>query len=270
LFPTASVDYNVSEKHNWQLAYNRRINRAEYTNFNPFKQFRSMLTYVQGNPYLQPQYTNNMEFRHVYKGRITNSLNFSEMRNYFFIYNIENKKSKELVFYNGNLNRASIYSYNLFFQQDFFKRWNCSFGVGVHYFYCKGSVNQLNYSNKFINSNFYTNNQITLNKNTKLEIGGWMVGPWMDGVVTYQPRGSLNIGINKTLLKEKLIINLSMQDVLLTQPVTSLIDYNGQYSSALHRWDSRRVQINIEYNFGKVKVQEKSLKENEEKSRIGK
>jgi len=269
LFPSGSIDYNHSDKHNYQLTYNRRINRADYNNFNPFRGFRSILTYVQGNPYLNPMYTHNVTLRHTYKGKISNSFSYSGMRNYFISYNIENKRTKELIFYNGNLDRATIMSYGLFIQEDFYKKWNCTVNLGIHYFECEGLVDGIHFKTSNINSNIYTSNLIALNSSTKLEISCWVVGPWRDGVTQWDPRGSLNIGVRKNLLKDKLTINLSLQDILYTQKINSEISAIGQYSQNKHQYDSRRAQITLNYNFGKIKVEQKRIKENEEKSRAG-
>ncbi|MBA3664507.1 MAG: TonB-dependent receptor [Bacteroidetes bacterium] len=146
LFPVASVDYNYSDNHNFSLSYNKRIMRPNYLNFNPYKSFRSILTYMQGNPFLNPMYVDRFEFRHTYKGKFSNSLSYSYHKNYFLSYNIENTKTKELIFYNGNLAQAEIFSYNLFYQGDLFKWWSFSANIGVHYFRCKGTIEGVNYS----------------------------------------------------------------------------------------------------------------------------
>ena len=269
IFPTASVDYNLSADHNFQVSVNRRIQRADYNNFNPVRQFRTMLTYVQGNPFLNPQYTNNLQLRHTYKGGLSNTLSFSQMQGYFVSYNKENETTKELVFFMENLRQASIYSYNLYYQDDFFKFWNFSFGSGVHYFYANGIIDRLPYTTSALNMNAYTNNQLSVNKTTKIEIVGWGLGPWTDGVTKFKPRGAMNVGVKKTMLDDKLSATLTFQDIFLSMPVQTTINYNGQYSESYHRWDSRRVMVVINYSFGKIRVQQKQLKENEEKNRAG-
>jgi hypothetical protein len=264
LFPVLSIDYNRSDKHNYQLSYNRRINRADYNNFNPYRAFRTVLTYVQGNPYLKPQYSDRVELRHTYKGKLSNSISYSGMTNYFFSYNKENVKTNELTFLNGNLDHAEIFSYGLFWQSDLFKWWTISFNLGSHYFRCSGNIEGTYYSTSAFNNNMYVFHQLALSKKLKMEISFWGVGPWKDGVTSFKSRGGLNIGFRQQLFKEKLNLSFGVQDVLLTMPVSTVIDYNNQYSRSYHRWDSRRVYLNLNYNFGKIKVQQKNVKENEE------
>jgi hypothetical protein len=264
LFPVASIDFNHSDNHNYQLSYNRRINRADYNNFNPYRAFRTMLTYVQGNPYLAPQYTNRVELRHTYKGKLSNSLSYSRMANYFFSYNRENTKTKELIFFNGNLGKAEIFSYGLFYQADFFKWWTVSLNLGSHYFRCSGTIDGVYYSTSALNTNIYMFHQFSLSKNSKMEVSFWGVGPWKDGVTYFKSRGGLSIGLRQSFMKDKLTVSCGVQDVLYTMPVSTVIDYNNQYSRSYHKWDSRRIYINANFNFGKIKVQQKNIKENEE------
>lgn len=264
LFPVSNITYNHSDKHNLQLSYNRRINRADYNNFNPYRAFRSVLTYVQGNPYLNPQYTDRIECRHTYKSKLSNSISWAGMSNYFFSYNKENVKTNELIFMTGNLKHADIFSYVLFWQSDLFKWWTISTNLGAHYFRCSGNVDGKFYSTGAFNSNVYMFHQFALSKNTKAEISFWGAGPWKDGVTLFKSRGELSVGFRQTLLKEKLTISLGVQDVLFTSPVVTVIDYNGQYSDSYHRWDSRRAYFSLNYNFGKIKVQQKNIKDNDE------
>ena len=77
LFPTMYLTYDVNKNHSLTLSYGRRIERPNYQDLNPFVWFLDSLTYRQGNPYLLPQYANNIEFRHTYKGRYTTTLNYT-------------------------------------------------------------------------------------------------------------------------------------------------------------------------------------------------
>src|ERR1700722_14653747 len=67
LFPTLYLTYDANEKNTFTLNYGRRIDRPAYQDLNPFLFFLDQYTYQAGNPYLQPQYTNNVELSHTYK-----------------------------------------------------------------------------------------------------------------------------------------------------------------------------------------------------------
>ena len=270
LFPTASVSYNRSDKHNFQLSYNRRINRADYNKFNPYPSFRSILTNEQGNPHLLPMYTHNIQFVYGFKGKIINTFAYTQTANYFLTYNKQNNITKELVFYTGNLKRSNTFSYSLFIQQDLKRWWNATLYGSLYYNMFAGDIDGVYYSSEGLASYMGLVNQLSLSKNTKLEISGWVVGPWLDGVVHFLPRGGLNMGIKQNFLSEKLTISAGMYDITYSNRSKGYIDYADQYSENVHRWDSRRVYLNVSYNFGKIKVEQKNISEEEEKQRLKK
>src|SRR6202007_1216013 len=59
LFPMMSVEYKISDNHNLQFSCNKRINRPDYNNFNPFRTVKNILNVSVGNPYLRPEYSNS-------------------------------------------------------------------------------------------------------------------------------------------------------------------------------------------------------------------
>jgi hypothetical protein len=67
LFPTAYLTYSPSHKNTYSISYNRRIERPMFSQLNPFRTYSSPYTYFEGNPELQPAFTNTVEFDYTYK-----------------------------------------------------------------------------------------------------------------------------------------------------------------------------------------------------------
>ena len=70
LFPNVYITYAINDKNSLTLSYGRRITRPNYQDLNPFTYFLDSLSYRQDNPYLLPQFTNNIELSHTFKGKI--------------------------------------------------------------------------------------------------------------------------------------------------------------------------------------------------------
>ena len=81
-FPTMYVSYGANKSNQFGLSFGRRIDRPAYQELNPFMFFIDKYTYGSGNPYLKPQYSNNMEFTHIYKGKLTTTLNYGITDNF--------------------------------------------------------------------------------------------------------------------------------------------------------------------------------------------
>jgi len=80
LYPSAFLSYTPGEKNTYQLSYSRRVDRPGFSQINPIRQVTSPRLTVAGNPELDPQFTNSLEFNYTRKlgkkGSITSGLFF--------------------------------------------------------------------------------------------------------------------------------------------------------------------------------------------------
>lgn len=65
LFPTLNLSYEISEKENITLGYSRRIRRPRSWSLNPFRSLTSLTFYRQGNPDLDPSYSNVIDIGYL-------------------------------------------------------------------------------------------------------------------------------------------------------------------------------------------------------------
>lgn len=61
LFPSAFVTYKLNDEDNLQVSYTRRVNRPNFFQLMPFADISDPLNLRQGNPNLQPEFTNSFE-----------------------------------------------------------------------------------------------------------------------------------------------------------------------------------------------------------------
>jgi hypothetical protein len=177
LFPMSSINYNPSEKHSYQLSYNRRINRPGYTSFNPYKYFVNLLVSVQGNPYLRPQYSQNIEFTHGYKSYFYNAISFSFLNDIFFGYPLQNDSTKETLQLTSNLEECYIYAYSTYLQKEFTKWWMFTFNGTTNYLSFSGTIDGRSYSGTSIQNYVFLNNTFTFSDLFKIELAGRYIAP---------------------------------------------------------------------------------------------
>ena len=82
-FPSAGITFTPNRKNSWALNYSRRIQRPNYQNLNSFEYRIDELSFRKGNPFLQPQYTNNLKLSHTYNYRLTTSFSYSFIKDLF-------------------------------------------------------------------------------------------------------------------------------------------------------------------------------------------
>lgn len=90
LFPTANFSYELTEEARVQLSYSRRIRRPAFWQLNPFGGLQDPNEVFQGNPDLDPAYTDRVELTYLRNWKrltLNPSVYFSTTTDYFeFIY----------------------------------------------------------------------------------------------------------------------------------------------------------------------------------------
>lgn len=271
LFPQISTDYNPDKNHSFSLSYNRRISRPDYNSFNPFRSFNNKLNSSEGNPYLLPIYENIVSFNYVYRSSISNNITFTHAQNPIFRYNTQNDSTREVVNHTQNMKDMDFVRYSFFLRRDLKKWWVISFLAGGYYIQYNGIVNGQYFSLQKIPWYSRLTSIFTLPKNTKLEVTGFYWSPWLGNTSVFQQRMGLSLAIKRSLVDDKLNISIAMNDVFFTETFSQSAKFQNQDWSLFESFDSRRLNISLSYNFGKIKVEQRSIKENEEeKRRLGK
>ncbi len=253
LFPTVYIGYNLNEKNQFSLNYGRRINRPNYQDLNPFFYFLDKYTYQVGNPYLNPQFSHNIELNHIYGGVLTTSLNYSYTTD--IIQDVLEQIDSTTTTYVKKSNIA--------------RRWNLgasvSLGVPLTKWW-RTNVYMLFYHNQFdgiVNggpisiggNNFMANmnNQFNFKKGWGAEVSGFYRGNSLEGVLMIRPMGGMNLAVSKQVLQSKGTIKLSVNDVFYTQQFNGYSKYQNVDVTIHQVRDSRVFNCSFSYRFGKGK-----------------
>jgi len=103
--------------------------------------------------------------------------------------------------------------------------------------------------------NLFQQHTFTLGKGFTGEVSGWYSGPGIwGGVFKYESSYSLNLGLQKRFLNEKLNVKVGVNDVFNQSYWSGFSDFGGLLSYGQGYWDSRRGSISVSYNFGSSEV----------------
>ena len=270
IFPLASIDFKKSDNHTFSIAYNKRVNRPDYNLFNPFTSFINTQTFHKGNPYLKPEYSHDFSFTYNYKSWMYHSINYTRLVNAFMGYNSQNDATKSYVNSAANLQWADIYSYNLFIQKDLFKWWTVNVNASLFSVAGKGIINNLPYSFSYVafNPNLYS--RMSLKKGYAIEVNAFYLTPFLEGIYYTQERSSVSIALKKSFLDDKLSVSLAVSDVFWGEVRRTHVNYQNINMHGYQTFDTRRLNISINYNFGKLKVEQRQAKDIEPQSKGGK
>jgi hypothetical protein len=249
VFPTAYLSYEVNDKNQLTLNYGRRIDRPAYQDLNPFLFFLDQYTYQSGNPYLRPQYTQNVEFSHTYRHWLTTTLNYSHTKD-FFTETFEQLEHATIV-RRGNIGKRQNAGISVSAQIHVAKWWTAMLYSNVNYNKFTGFLYGENISVEATTLLLNLNNQFSFSHGWGGEISGFYRTKGVEGQIVIHPLGQGSAAISKKILNDKGSLKLAIRDMFYTNKPRGYINFQQTEATFRNYRDSRQVAMTFTYNFGK-------------------
>ncbi len=253
LFPTAFVQYQVSEMSQFSLNYGQRIGRPNYQDLNPFVYQVDPYTSQRGNPYLRPTYTHNVEISYTYKWATTLKLSYSRTKDF----STDVIRQEGLTAYQtvDNLGRVNALNISISTPYQFTKWWST-------YIYAGGTwnrfVGQFSPTESFDQRAFafegYMQHSFTISKAWSAQASGFWSAPTRQTVYRTGGLGALNLSIQKKVMQDRGKVIVGIDDVLNTMRWRQSADFQKQQFTIDRKWESRRVSIRFSYRFGSKEI----------------
>ncbi|RFS20559.1 TonB-dependent receptor [Chitinophaga silvatica] len=261
LFPSMAMTYKVNAQNSLGLSYSRRIQRPSYDDMNPFEFYIDRYTSESGNPYLRPSYTNSVELTHTFKDFLITSLGYShtkDMVTKVLEAGVDPHSGDTIILKHKFMNvaKADRISLNVSVPMPITKWW-MSFTMFTANYNMFESV--LNNEKVSLNSfGFFgrTQHTFTLTKKVSAEATYFYLSPQVteQGLWNMKSLGSLDLGVQIKVLKNKGTLKLNVLDVLNTNYFRGTFENAGQFTSVRNNNDNRQVRINFSYRFGNNNV----------------
>ena len=250
LFPTVYLKYSADKNNQIGLSVGRRIERPRYEDLNPFMFFIDKYTYGRGNPYLKPQYSNNIELSHTFKGFLTTTINYSETKNMFAeVFDQEGSYATSVT--QGNIGKRRNMGIAMSSQIPVAKWWNSNVYANYNYDKLSGKLTGEDFEVSAGNLTLNINNQLTFKNGWSAEVSGWYRTKGIWGQIKSYPMGALTTGVSKQVMKGKGSVKMSVRDIFYTQPARGDINFKSTEARFRSHWDSRQVNLTLTYRFGK-------------------
>lgn len=252
-FPSGGITYQVNQKNSLALTYSRRIQRPTYQSLNPFQFKIDELSFRQGNPFLQPQYTNNIRIAHTYNYRLTTSFTYTYISD-FFAQVTEALGEDQNFIITRNVANQRVYNIGVSYPTRINDWWSIYFSVNA--FRSEYEATSPDFLPVEQNTlSFYGQNTIKLPAGITLEVSGWMQSPSIWGG-TYQTEtlGSLDIALQKKFMNDKLTVRLAGSDVLYTVPWRGFTEFGELTINGNGGSDSQQFRMSLNYNFGRDEI----------------
>ncbi|MFI5130911.1 MAG: TonB-dependent receptor domain-containing protein [Chitinophagales bacterium] len=254
LFPNLGVGYELSEKNQFNFSYSRRITRPNYDALNPFVFFLDSLTYGQGNPYLQPQFTNNFEISHTFRRFLTTTLNYTQTDD--IITELLKQDTEKKITYQTRENFSKMKQFGIAVMANFpvKKWWNTNMYVNVFNNHYTGMYQADPVDIQFTSFMGNMNNTFTLGKGWSAEISGWYRSKTTEGLLVANHMWAVNSAITKQILKKKGTVKAGIRDIFWTQAFSGYAKYSDVDVNVSSKRDSRQFNLTFTYRFGKTNI----------------
>jgi hypothetical protein len=258
LFPSIYFSFAKNDANNFGFSYGRRINRPNFSHLNPFRFYINDKSYSVGNPFLQPSFSDNIEFSHLYKKNLNTSI----------FLNITTDGSGT-IFTSDAANQTQIIT-----KKNYFKQYNYGLTESFsflknNWFKSQNSINIFGYYTQFTEDFGATpkngmqlyvtsNNSFSLSKNTKLQLNFWYSTQHRSGLYSVGEMFDLSLGLQHDF-RNNIKISLLFSDLFKT---AGLNDYtsaiNGIEQVYSQNESTRNFRISLSYDFGNKKVSVKN------------
>ena len=254
LFPSASITFKKDPNNQIGISYSRRIDRPAYQDLNPFEFKVDEYTFRKGNTNLKPQYTSSFGLSHIYKNKLTTTLNYSHI-----------KDVATQIFDTTEKSKAFITKTNLATQD--------LVSININY------VLQYKHYSGFINLNsFYTHYQANFGPGRTLELKAFTYiltlqqsykfnnGYTAELNVLYNSPGiglgffqgkslaSIDAGIQKNFADNRLSLKASVTDIFYNMTYDAYSNFAGQYMKIFRGFEPHLFRANLTYRFGSNQV----------------
>jgi len=264
LFPTAFIGYQLNENNQFGISAGRRIDRPAYQQLNPFVSYIDKYMRMAGNPWLQPQFSNNLELSHTYKNMFTTTLNYSVVNNMMneTLVNIDSLIIRSV----GNI--GTRYNFGIAESATIpFTKWYTSiFFANLYENKYDGQVNGYSLNAKQLALSLNINNQFSFQKGWSAELlGVYTTKDRDEGQAVSLPIGQVSAGISKQLLNNKASLKLNVRDIFYTQTIREIQNFQNVQSTVNRARDTRVVNIAFVFRFGKQSKPKASQATDEQK-----
>ena len=273
LFPSLFITRQLSEDKELQVNYSRRIRRPSFWQLNPFIDINDPVNISQGNPFLEPEFTNSFEANYnqqynkgnflgviYYRNNQRDITRYSDTITTAQYQQLNNAAIDPNAILNTFINAQSTNRLGAEFtvQHRFSPNFDITPTIDLQYRKVNARVGTLDLSNE----GFSWEGKLIVNYKIETEraslfnnLGFQMIGEYESPEVNPQGRNleeySVDFAMRKDLFAEKRgTLTFSINDIFNTQRYGSIYDTENFYQEAYSRRNVRSFRVTFAYKFG--------------------
>jgi len=270
LFPTVNLIYELGEKENITLGYNRRINRPRGWFINPFPSRASRTNIFQGNPNLNPAYASAFDLGYLKRWKkltLTSSLYYQYETDAFervqqgtgqFFNEIEIIRTIPI---NLATNERIGAEAGVLYNPAKWLRLNGSFNF--FQFNTEGEFNGIDYGTKSTSWFARFSSKVTLPAKIEWQTNANYRGPSENSQTKSDGIFSLDLAFSKEIFKDKATLSLNVRDLLNSRKRNSFTETGSFTQQSEFQWRERQITLSFTYRFNEQKREQERKNQND-------
>jgi len=260
LFPSLFLRNSITENHTLSFSYGRRINRPDYQVLNPAKIYSAVNIYDQGNPFLRPSFSNNLELGYSYKDLLTTNFYANFLNNGFsiltFIEQMNNIQSNQYRNYSNSTQIGISETISL----SPTKWWESSNQLNLYHYASRSNGALLESELNGLSAYISTDNTLMLNKKKTFMANAmfWYQFPDQSNWYISRDYYSLDLSLRAAFIKRTLTITAGIVDIFKTSQryYDGLVNGIGQNSTRYN--DNRKFRLMLMYRIGNSRANKRA------------
>lgn len=272
-FPSAFLTQKINKQNDISLSYSRRIDRPSYRQLNPFKLLVDSYTYVTGDPYLRPVFTNSYQLGYTYKSKYNVTLTYLQSKH--SITDVFEQDDVTKISTQIPANMQDFTQYDVQFNIPFSLKKLMSSNLTASFYYndYKSPLQGGALANSLFVCDASINNSFVLGKEGwTAELNAFYQSKNAWGQFIIKNLAQVSAGIQKVSKDKKSTFKLAVADIFYTNHIAVVVKYQNQDWFTDRRWDSRFATFSYTYRFGKntvARARQRSTGVEDEKKRAG-
>ena len=254
IFPTASVNYNISQNHIVGLSLSRRLDRPGYNDLNPFRFFVNNYTYRVGNPFLTPQFTWSAEVNYTFRQRYYFAINYGLTTQHLTRAIFQEGVEDIVVVKPINIDDLNSLGIVASLPVQFTKSWSSQWNLNLSFNDFQGEIGGFQFDR--LNTIFVlnTNHSISLGKGLRIQLGGFYLPSHYGSISKIRDISQVSIGFQKSILQGRGSLRFNFNDIFYKGYPRGRTVFGRIDDAFISKRDTRYATLSFSYNFGKQTV----------------
>lgn len=273
LFPSAFINYEISDESSVSLSYSKRLSRPRGRFLNPATNYSSNINLFQGNPQLDPSFTNKFDLGYLKRWEkitFSTSMYFEDTKDVFSFVRTETGKfvGNSPVILSTPINLAKEQKFGFEFTLNYtpLKIWKLNSSFNLSNVKTTGEYEyQILVNNQSVDKVIDLNNEtfswfsrlnsrLTLPYKIDWQLSGMYFGPRNTAQGKSLGNYVVNTAFSKDILKDKATIAFNVSDLFNSRKMKSETNLPSVISYSEYQWRKRQFNLSFTYRLNMKKT----------------